>query len=133
MILPQGANGRSRVSFVHNPSSNGTHHVHGTVRTSSLLGYLQTKKLLRNIAPSHLLNILDLGPVFSPAIIDQTVASADGALGDIFGGALVADASEDKENYEEFVRASQFIVRKMKLAPGEQALVVNGRVSPRWL
>lgn len=116
------------MSFIHNPSSGNNDHGHRVVRASSLLGYLAAKGLLDKISPSQLLTILNLGPVFSPSIIDQTAASADGDFGDTFNSALFAVSSEGEETYEAYVMADPFVVKKLRLAPGQQALVVNGRV-----
>ena len=96
---------------------------------SSFLGYLSTKGLLRQLSASQLLTVLAHGPVISQATVDQVVMSADGPLLDLFSGALIADIADNGDTVQHFVKASQFLVRKLKLTPGDRALVVNGRVS----
>ena len=125
----QAEGGLSRIAFIHNPSTAHNEHVHGSLRISSFLGYLSTKGLLRQLSASQLLTVLAHGPVISQGTVDQVVMSADGPLLELFSGALIADVADDRETVEHFMKASQFLVKKLKLAPGEQALVVNGRVS----
>ncbi|EKM57416.1 glycosyltransferase family 24 protein [Phanerochaete carnosa HHB-10118-sp] len=54
---------------------------------------------------------------------EQVVLSAGGGIDEILDGASLAALDDDP-----FVRASRFLLRELKLAPGAQAVVVNGRV-----
>lgn len=52
--------------------------------------------------------------------------AAEEKLEDLLDGAPLS--SPDDETYAAFVMASRFVVRKLKLQPGDQAIIVNGRV-----
>ena len=80
------------------------------------------------MSPADLLKVFELGPLLNPEIVDQTSARFEGSLLEILSDALIADATEDQEAHRAFIQASQFVLRKLKLDEGEQALLVNGRV-----
>lgn len=54
----------------------------------------------------------------------QVVLPAAGSLDDI-----LHEGTLSNKEYDDYVRSSRLIVRDLKLEPGEQALIVNGRVS----
>lgn len=111
------------MSFIHNPkdTSNGADE-NQLVKVSSVLGSLVTKGLLRRVPASQLLAVLGQGSLPAGGA-DQTVLSADESLKDVFNEELV-----DQIAYQQFTRASKFIVRKLKLDGGDQAIIMNGRV-----
>ena len=108
----------TRVSFVHNPSTDTPP---ATTTTSSLLGTLITKGTLSNLSPAKLLEVLDSTSNIAAGQSEQVIVLSVAALEELLDGApLVAP--------DEFVRASRYVLRALKVAPGENALIVNGRV-----
>ncbi len=111
------------MSFIHNPKDTSDEvDENQPVKVSSVLGSLVTKGLLRRVSASQLLTVLGQGSLAAGSA-DQTVLSADESLKDILNEKLV-----DQIAYQQFVRASKFIVRKLKLDGGDQAIVMNGRL-----
>ena len=99
-----------------------------SAKVSFILGSLVTKGLLHTIPASRLLALLEQQDSAFISGADQTLFSVDESLQDIFNDDLV-----DEVAYRQFVQASEFIVRKLKLSIGEQAIVVNGRVSRLYI
>ncbi|PCH34985.1 glycosyltransferase family 24 protein [Wolfiporia cocos MD-104 SS10] len=113
----------SRISFIHNPSEAPITRSQTRPQVSSLVAQLISKGLLHRASPSRLLRLLGFGDVAAPKQSPQTVISAEDSLDDILSGTVLTDAE-----YDEFVTASRLIAREVGLAPGDQAVVVNGRV-----
>lgn len=114
----------SRFSFVHNPSGEESLVPSKPAHISSLLAHLTLKRKLHRMAPSRLLEILGLGNVATPGDSTQIVISSEGTLDDILGGSILEDAE-----YEAYLKSSRLMAHELRLAPGEQAVIVNGRVS----
>ncbi|KAI0948225.1 hypothetical protein AcW1_009797 [Taiwanofungus camphoratus] len=113
----------SRFSFVHNPSGEESLVPSKPAHISSLLAHLTLKRKLHRMAPSRLLEILGLGNVATPGDSTQIVISSEGTLDDILGGSILEDAE-----YEAYLKSSRLMAHELRLAPGEQAVIVNGRV-----
>jgi UDP-glucose:glycoprotein glucosyltransferase len=96
----------TRVSFVHNPSTGKS----ATGHTSEFIGRLVASGRLSKVEPAVLLDML----------------AEDGKLRESVWEAqqIIADAVDDSA----FVRGSRFMLRELKVQPGELALIVNGRV-----
>ena len=93
---------------------------------STGLGYLITKGLLKTVSIETLQTIL--------GVTDEKLqVQSDEQRGLSFDAALVELLSEEvfdgrDQSYVEFLSASRFFTRELKIAPGDNALVVNGRV-----
>ncbi|KAJ6586424.1 glycosyltransferase family 24 protein [Mycena vulgaris] len=113
---------KSRVSFVHNPSTLDA--ADPTVRppVSWLLSHLLARNLLSKASSSRLLRALGLEAPVSPSEGTQIPLSTD----DLTEGVGIAGYSSD--DYATFVRSSRLVARELQLVPGQQAVVINGRV-----
>ncbi|GJF00041.1 glycosyltransferase family 24 protein [Phanerochaete sordida] len=111
----------ARVSFVHNPSDPTKRSAPGSM--AAVLGHLISRGKLAKLSPSKLVDLLDNPPSVSAQGDEQVVLSAGSPLDDVLEGASLA-ALDD----EPFARASRFLLRELKVAPGAQLVIVNGRV-----
>ncbi|OSX61274.1 glycosyltransferase family 24 protein [Postia placenta MAD-698-R-SB12] len=113
----------SRVSFIHNPAN--LTKAPSTVETasSSLLAQLICQGILHHVPPSRLVETLGLEDASADEQSSQVVLPAAGSLDDI-----LHEGTLSNKEYDDYVRSSRLIVRDLKLEPGEQALIVNGRV-----
>ena len=116
----------TRISFIHNPrepngiSSDGQ-------RRSRIFPQLMATNLLYKLSPSQLLQLVG-APSKQDQVEDrQNVLSQDG-VPDSF---LDAINSFDAVAYDRYTRTSRVVARDLHLAPGEQALILNGRVRGR--
>ncbi len=75
-----------------------------------------------------MLDVLRSGSVGPSKAIDQVVLSAEGLSDDALRDALLPDMTEETEDYQQFVEASRFVLRDLKIGPGEQVVIMNGRV-----
>jgi len=82
--------------------------------------------LLSKVSPDQLLRALGLSSV---VVTDaaQTVLSQERTLREITGGLALADL--DLEVVKEYARSSRLLIRELQLSGGNQAIIVNGRVS----
>jgi len=96
---------------------------------SNLLSHLHTQGLFANTSPSELLTAVGLAP---PRVENesQTVLTRESMI------ERLAKANGSKEGsgqrYRDYVLSSSLVAREIGLRPGQQALIVNGRVSPRF-
>jgi hypothetical protein len=86
---------------------------------------LLAKNLLSKATPARLLRALGLEAPVAPGGGDGTQIPLK--MEDLTDGVGIAGYSA--EEYEAYVRSSRLVARELQLAPGAQALVVNGRVS----
>ncbi|KAJ7078310.1 glycosyltransferase family 24 protein [Mycena belliarum] len=114
---------KTRVSFVHNPGTDEDA-MDPTARppVSWLLSHLLARNLLSKASAPRLLRALGL---------DAPVLQSDGpqiplAAEDLTDGVGLSGYSA--EEYAVFVKSSRLVARELQLAPGAQAVVVNGRV-----
>lgn len=91
---------------------------HDGFSVSSVLANLMSHGLLSTFSPPQLLSLLDTDDAM-PAIVDN--------IDRVVGGMVAYD--EDTEAYRDYIAACHLITRELRVAPGEQALIVNGRVS----
>lgn len=78
---------------------------------------------MANLSPAKLLDILTAKPARANEAGEQAVLSTIEELPDV-----LRDLSLSTLDVEKFKQSSQHILRELKMAPGESALVVNGRV-----
>jgi UDP-glucose:glycoprotein glucosyltransferase len=118
----QDGESKTRVTFVHNP---GSVERDPNVRppASWLLSHLLAKNLLSKSSSARLLRALGLDAPVSPSDDSQIPLSKD----DLTDGVGISGYSS--EDYDKFLRSSRLVARDLQLAPGHQALLVNGRVS----
>ncbi|KAF5378749.1 hypothetical protein D9615_006978 [Tricholomella constricta] len=121
-LLSITPNARTRISFIHNPVNDPTETTNRPL-ASWLISHLIKSHQLSNAAPEQLLRVLG---VEVPSEETQTVLSQDEMVRALIGGVKVADF--DAKRYAEYVKASRLLVRDIQIAPGQQALLVNGRV-----
>ncbi|EGO03944.1 glycosyltransferase family 24 protein [Serpula lacrymans var. lacrymans S7.3] len=119
----QGSGPSSRVTFVHNPAPSTHSH-----SVSSLLSQLISKDVLATISPARLKRALGLdeaGSVSTPDESAQVALKAD-LLREygVDGGEVVV--AEDA--YAGYVGSCKALARELRLLPGEQAILVNGRL-----
>jgi len=129
------------VSFVHNPTNDPTEMTKGGARPtaswliSHLLSSGSGSDSLGAVSSSDLaraLGVEDLELSYDGRDQDQDQAQVyltkqQDALQKLTGGVKVGEMSV--ERYEAYVGASRLVVREMGALPGEQVLLVNGRVS----
>jgi len=120
---------KTRVSFVHNPAPRGDADSAVRPPVSWLLSHLLAKNLLSKATPPRLLRALglDVPPPVSPPSDGPQIPLSKDDDDDLTGGVGLSGYSA--EEYDRFVRSSRLVARELQLAPGQQALVVNGRVS----
>ncbi len=76
--------------------------------------------LLSRLTPGQLLKTLGFGDVD---------ASSEGSTQEPFSlDDLVGTEAYTGEEYEKYLTACRLVIRQLDLKPGEQALIVNGRV-----
>ncbi|KAI0090064.1 glycosyltransferase family 24 protein [Irpex rosettiformis] len=120
VLQSMNSNTQSRYTFVHNPSIDSL----GVEPTlASVLGSLITTSSLKQVAPAQILEAIATGTL-DKREDGQTVFRLESVSNSITGVLSELDGME----YERYIRASSAVVGMLKLAPGEQALVVNGRV-----
>jgi UDP-glucose:glycoprotein glucosyltransferase len=93
---------------------------------SFLISYLHTEGLFSKATPTRILQALGLFSSVPFAEGSQTVISEQATINDLTGGVLLKDIS--KEAYTKYLTSTHLLAREIGLRPGEQALVVNGRV-----
>ncbi|KAI0042052.1 glycosyltransferase family 24 protein [Auriscalpium vulgare] len=114
---------RSRVTFVHNPTSSSSE-IHPLRRVSALFSHLIYQEQLGSISPQLLLQALGLHTRQGEE--GQKVLSPAASLDKIMGGVDVEDVNV--ENYEDYIRTSAQVVKRLGLLPGSTVLVLNGRI-----
>lgn len=112
-----------RVSFVHNPTpKNGDK----PSTRSLLISKLIQKASLSTVSPDQLLRALGFAPVNFGHDGPQTVLSQEQTLRQLTGGAAFTDF--DREVHADYVRACNSLIQELHLSPGDNGIVVNGRV-----
>ncbi|KAJ7513036.1 glycosyltransferase family 24 protein [Mycena galericulata] len=116
---------KTRVSFVHNPT---TVDADSTTRppVSWFLSHLLARNLLSKTSAGRLLRALGLEEQVPAVQSDGHQIPLVKEREDLTDGVGLSGYSA--EEYDKFVRSSRLVVRQLQLAPGQQALVVNGRV-----
>ncbi|KAG6918623.1 hypothetical protein DXG01_013034 [Tephrocybe rancida] len=121
-LLSISPGSRTRISFIHNPANSPSE---GTDRplASWLIAHLVKTHLVSKTPPEYLLRALGVG---GPSTEAQTLLSQDEVIRALTEGVKVADFNPIY--YADYVQASRMVVREIGVAPGQQALLVNGRV-----
>lgn len=97
---------------------------------SSLLSHLHAQGLFASTSASELLTAVGLA---SPSLMEnesQTVLTQESLIEKLRKSNVSKEDS--KKAYRHYVLSSSLVAREIGLRPGQQALVVNGRVSPRF-
>ncbi|KAG5641244.1 hypothetical protein DXG03_005668 [Asterophora parasitica] len=113
---------RARISFIHNPVDTPTE-AKSRPLASWLILHLIKSHLLSKTTPDQLLRVLGFEV---PTESTQTVLSQDERVQALTGGVKVAEF--DAKRYADYVTASRLLARDIQISPGQQALLVNGRV-----
>ncbi|KAF8069177.1 glycosyltransferase family 24 protein [Lyophyllum atratum] len=113
---------RTRISFIHNPPNDPTGAARRPV-TSWWIAHLVKDHLLSKASLEQLLQVLSARVTSDGA---QAVLPHDELLRTMTGTDNVVDFDETR--YAEYVKASRLVAREIEIAPGQQALLVNGRV-----
>lgn len=114
------------MTFVHNPGARSSTTKGLERQVSTSLGHLILKGLLDQVSIEQLQTILDsTDERLKNQSDEQQAISFDATLGDLFSGELFHGR---EQSYIDFRSASTFAIRELKIPPGENALVVNGRV-----
>ncbi|KII87653.1 glycosyltransferase family 24 protein [Plicaturopsis crispa FD-325 SS-3] len=117
---------KTRISFIHNPV-NSSATVTDRPHMSWFLSHLISASLLPQTSPSHLLRALGLESIVDTHNNPQVVLAKDeGSLDKLTGGVGLNDI--DAAEYASYEKSCRLVARELGLAPGEQALIVNGRI-----
>ncbi len=113
----------SRLSFIHNPAVSSPHaNADKPEGPSRSIAQLVSSDVLSKVTPERLLTALGLrNPVVVPVDGEK---QAPFSLDEVVG-AKVFTSTE----YEKYSNACRLVLRQLELKPGEQAVIVNGRVS----
>jgi UDP-glucose:glycoprotein glucosyltransferase len=109
-----------RMTFVHNPTTIDAFKPQS--RASWLVSHLLAANLMSKVSPAKLLTAIGFD---SP--VSQAVLSAPGDLDELTGGVRLEDM--DATAYSQYVKSSRLVAREVQVSPGQQALIINGRVS----
>ena len=123
----KGPDSPTRIGFLHNPANtDDLDAVQPTI--SRLLSHLHTQGLFTTTSPSELLTAVGFTPLSSIENDSQAVLTKESVTKKLTkGDSSKGDASK---GYRDYVISSSLVARKIGLGPGQQALIVNGRVSP---
>jgi UDP-glucose:glycoprotein glucosyltransferase len=92
--------------------------------TSSLFSHLISTALLAQASPAQILHALESNSPVTADSDHQTMLFR--ALNEFVRKVPLSDF--DYEAYTQYVKSSRLIARELQLHPGEQALLMNGRV-----
>ncbi|TBU43432.1 glycosyltransferase family 24 protein [Dichomitus squalens] len=111
----------SRLSFIHNPATVSPFAKSDKFASPSrFLAELVTRGLLSKVTPERLLNALGLG--------DPEVSVDHEKQEPYFFNELTGSKVFSGEEYSKYLNACRLAARQLELQPGEQAVIVNGRV-----
>ncbi|KAH8101097.1 glycosyltransferase family 24 protein, partial [Cristinia sonorae] len=113
-LLSLAATNGTRLTFIHNPSVDQD----GLGPVSTILGQLVANDALSKFSPSRLLGSLKLEDVAASVNEDEQVVLQ--AQDNLLEGLTQSGAP--------FLSASHAVVHDLQLKPGQQALIVNGRI-----
>ena len=126
----KGPDSPTRIGFLHNPYNiDDVDVVQPTV--SSLLSHLHTQGLFTSISPSELLTAVGFAPQPPIENESQTVLTQESVIEKLTNGNSVK--GDTRKGYHDYVISSSLVAREIGLRPGQQALIVNGRVSLIYL
>ncbi|KAJ7485860.1 glycosyltransferase family 24 protein [Mycena latifolia] len=126
-LLSVDAESKTRVSFLHNPSTPDAEPA-ARPPVSWFLSHLLARNLLSKASAARLLRGLGLeAPVpVTPSEGSQIPLAKDTEKEDLTEGVGISGYSAGE--YAAFVRSGRLVARELQLTPGQQGLVVNGRV-----
>lgn len=126
----KGPDSPTRIGFLHNPTNtNDLDTVQPTI--SCLLSHLHTQGLFTTTSSFELLTAVGFTPLQLVENESQTVLTQESVTKKLMkGDGSKGDASKW---YRDYVTSSSLVARKIGLRPGQQALIVNGRVSPIFI
>lgn len=113
-----------RISFIHNPLA-----IPPTRRPliSRFMAHLISADLLSEASPAKLLHAFGLNTLVVTDDGPQIIVSGEESLQELAKGIPLNEM--DMNAYDHFVKSSRLVVRELQIAPGKQALLINGRVS----
>jgi UDP-glucose:glycoprotein glucosyltransferase len=123
---PQDEDSVTRLSFLHVPSQERQDQ---KPFVSTLLSHIASTSSKRTATARHLLAALGLNDEDNSRA-EKDVLDHRSALQAILDGTVLEKV--DSRQYDEYVRFSTAVLRRVGLSPGAMALIVNGRVRPRW-
>lgn len=92
-----------------------------------LVSHLIHDQKLSGIKPSQFLRAWGLDVAVVGGEDSQTVLSQEQALHQITGGTKLSDLSS--KVHADYIRATRLILRELSINGGDQAVILNGRVS----
>ncbi|KAF9648458.1 glycosyltransferase family 24 protein [Thelephora ganbajun] len=119
------ADSSTRIAFLHNPANiDDIDAVQPTV--SILLSHLHTQGLFSSTSPSELLAAVGLAPPPPRENESQTTLTQESVIDKLTKNN--GSKGDSKKWYRDYVLSSSLVAREIGLRPGQQALIVNGRV-----
>ncbi|KAF9478976.1 hypothetical protein BDN70DRAFT_807681 [Pholiota conissans] len=117
---------KTRIAFIHNPTTpDASQNIERPI-ASWLLAHLHVRELLSKATLATLLSALGFQDIATPTEGTQIPLGQEASLEALTGG--VALGRILPEEYYDFVKTSRLIARRLQIASGQSALVVNGRV-----
>jgi hypothetical protein len=113
----------ARASFLHVPSEDRQDQ---KPFASTLLSHIASTTSKRSITPNRLLTALGFA-IPADAQARQEVLDQSSALQALLDGASLEKA--DTRQYGEYVRFAKSVLRRVGASPGDNILIINGRVS----
>lgn len=123
----KGPDSPTRIGFLHNPvNMDGVDALQPTI--SKLLSHLHTQGLFTSTPPSELLTAVGFVPPMESE--SQTPITQESMIEKLTKGN--GSKGDARKGYRDYVISSSLVAREIGLRPGQQALIVNGRVSPTF-
>ncbi|KAF9027018.1 hypothetical protein BDZ89DRAFT_1102004 [Hymenopellis radicata] len=113
---------KSRVTFIHNPEDLRLELTVKETPVSWLVTHLASQGLISKSSPTQLMSALGMeSPTSQPG--SQAPISAEGSF-----QTLAGEAKYDQDRVARYLRAFRLLLKELQIAPGSQAVIVNGRV-----
>ena len=94
--------------------------------TSWLLAHLVASNTLSAVDPSRLIRALGFEAPVAEGGGAQAPLSKEEALLELTGGIAISELEAD--DYVRYIRNNTLLLRELQVSPGQQVLIVNGRV-----
>ena len=117
----------SRISFVHNPATPAAVDEKTPTSVSGVFSHLIANERLSSLTPALLLHALKLHvPSNAEDAEAQETFSTSEALTQALGDISLSDV--DVANYTSYITSSRILAKRLDLAPGANAILINGRI-----
>ncbi|KAF5386468.1 hypothetical protein D9757_005906 [Collybiopsis confluens] len=128
-LLSMEKNSTARLAFVHNPSVPSDEEASQSLSMSSVFAHLVDNNQLSKITPVQLLQALEEGGEPVPED-DQTNRQVSFSSAKALKNALELDGLTSRRTVRtsKFLESCQWFVRSVGLDPGQNAIIINGRV-----